>query len=68
MADMAVTDEAARDTSGPGPLAGVRVIELGMVLAGPFAARLLGDMGAEIIKVRTTRKTGSAAGLGSWSF
>jgi formyl-CoA transferase len=43
--------EAARDTSGPGPLAGVRVIELGMLLAGPFTGRLLGDLGAEIIKV-----------------
>jgi formyl-CoA transferase len=42
---------AARDTDGPGPLAGVRVIELGMLLAGPFTGRLLGDMGAEIIKV-----------------
>ena len=41
----------ARDTSGPGPLAGVRVIELGMLLAGPFTGRLLGDLGAEIIKV-----------------
>ena len=36
---------------GPGPLAGVRVVELGMLLAGPFTGRLLGDMGAEIIKV-----------------
>ena len=41
----------ARDTSGPGPLAGVRLIELGMLLAGPFTGRLLGDLGAEIIKV-----------------
>jgi len=40
-----------RDTAGPGPLAGVRVLELGMLLAGPFTGRLLGDMGAEIIKV-----------------
>lgn len=38
-------------TDGPGPLAGVRVVELGMLLAGPFAGRLLGDMGAEIVKV-----------------
>lgn len=38
-------------TEGAGPLAGVRVIELGMLLAGPFTGRLLGDMGAEIIKV-----------------
>ena len=35
----------ARET-GPGPLAGLRVIELGTLLAGPFAGRLLGDMGA----------------------
>jgi formyl-CoA transferase len=41
----------ARDASGPGPLAGVRVIELGQLLAGPFTGRLLGDLGAEIIKV-----------------
>jgi succinyl-CoA---D-citramalate CoA-transferase len=40
-----------RETDGPGPLSGVRVVELGMLLAGPFTGRLLGDMGAEIIKV-----------------
>jgi crotonobetainyl-CoA:carnitine CoA-transferase CaiB-like acyl-CoA transferase len=37
--------------SSADPLAGVRVIELGMVLAGPFAGRLLADLGAEVIKV-----------------
>jgi len=42
---------ASRETDGPGPLAGVRVVELGMLLAGPFTGRLLGDMGAEVIKV-----------------
>jgi formyl-CoA transferase len=44
---------AERDTSGPGPLAGVRIVELGMLLAGPWTTRLLGDMGAEIIKVES---------------
>lgn len=34
-----------------GPLRGVRVIELGQLIAGPFCGQLLGDMGAEIIKV-----------------
>jgi formyl-CoA transferase len=38
-----------RETGGPGPLAGVRMVELGMLLGGPYAGRLLGDMGAEVI-------------------
>jgi formyl-CoA transferase len=52
MTEPAVADErAVRPTDGAGPLAGVRVIELGMLLAGPFTGRLLGDMGAEIVKI-----------------
>lgn len=34
-----------------GPLAGVRVLELGSFIAGPFAGQLLGDYGAEVYKV-----------------
>jgi formyl-CoA transferase len=34
-----------------GPLDGVRVLELGTLIAGPFTGRLLGDFGAEVIKV-----------------
>jgi formyl-CoA transferase len=36
---------------GNGPLSDVRVLELGTLLAGPFCGQLLGDMGAEVIKV-----------------
>lgn len=36
-----------------GPLTGVRVLELGSFIAGPFAGQLLGDYGAEVIKVET---------------
>ncbi len=45
------TDLTYRETNGAGALAGLRVIELGQLLAGPFTGRLLGDMGAEVIKV-----------------
>lgn len=38
------------------PLEGLRVIELGTLLAGPFTGRLLGDFGAEIIKVEPPDK------------
>lgn len=37
--------------SADGPLTGVRILEIGSILAGPFAGRLLGDLGAEVIKV-----------------
>ncbi|MGH3342128.1 MAG: CaiB/BaiF CoA transferase family protein [Carbonactinosporaceae bacterium] len=36
---------------GTGPLAGLRVVEMGQLLAGPFCGQLLGDLGAEVIKL-----------------
>jgi formyl-CoA transferase len=35
----------------PGPLAGLKVLELGQLIAGPSAAKTLGDFGADIIKI-----------------
>lgn len=43
-------------TPSAGPLAGIRVIECGVLLAGPFCARLLADFGAEVIKVEAPGK------------
>ena len=35
----------------PGALFDLRVLELGTLIAGPFCGQLLGDMGAEVIKI-----------------
>src|SRR6185369_8006123 len=34
-----------------GPLEGVRIVDMTSVLMGPFASQMLGDMGADVIKV-----------------
>lgn len=40
-----------KDFQGSGPLKGLRVVELGMLFAGPLIATNLADMGAEVIKI-----------------
>ncbi|MFJ3670431.1 CaiB/BaiF CoA transferase family protein [Streptomyces sp. NPDC090106] len=44
-------DSDPRSGRGPGPLAGVRVVELAGIGPAPFAAMLLGDLGADIVRV-----------------
>src|SRR3954462_11935775 len=45
------------------PLAGVKVIELARILAGPWAGQLLADLGAEVIKVE---RPGAGDDTRSW--
>ncbi len=69
--------ELTKVASAPenGPLSGYRVLEFGTNVSGPFAAMLLGDQGADVIKVETaggdqTRNAGSlrsgVAGISSY--
>ncbi|MBW2637880.1 MAG: CoA transferase [Deltaproteobacteria bacterium] len=45
-----------------GPLEGIKVLSFGRVLAGPYAAMLLADLGAEVVKIETPVKGDSARG------
>tara|TARA_R110002124_G_scaffold69967_1_gene187713 strand:+ start:3258 stop:4451 length:1194 start_codon:yes stop_codon:yes gene_type:complete len=52
-------------TDSKRPLDGLRVIELGQLIAGPFCGQLLGDFGAEVIKVEAPGLPDPARGWGA---
>lgn len=65
MASPDLADETTPQAGPPaaGPLAGVRVVEMGQLIAGPFCGQLLGDMGADVIKIE---EPGSGDPLRQW--
>ncbi len=49
---------------GPGALDGIKVLELGQLIAGPFAAKTLGDFGADVVKIEPPADPASPARTG----
>ena len=49
-----------RETATGGPLQGVRIVEMGQLIAIPFAMKLLADMGAQVIRLESTRRLESS--------
>ncbi|MFD3454663.1 CaiB/BaiF CoA transferase family protein [Streptomyces sp. NPDC058691] len=48
-------ESSARHEEAPGPLAGLRVLEMGNFIAAPSAGRLMADLGADVVKVERPR-------------
>lgn len=48
---MQAEPQSGNSAAPAGPLAGIRVVELGQLIAGPFCGQLLGDLGAEVVKL-----------------
>lgn len=55
-------ENPAGNPGNGGPLSGVRVVEMGQLIAGPFCGQLLGDMGAEIVKIEPPERAGRRGG------
>ncbi len=53
--------------AGPSALAGIRVVEFGPYVALPLTGRILGSLGAEVIKVETNKVLDEMSFIPAWS-
>ncbi|MFJ6936144.1 CaiB/BaiF CoA transferase family protein [Streptomyces sp. NPDC101132] len=58
------TSTSTSPSPGTGPLAGLRVLDLATLFAGPLAATLLGDFGAEVVKIEHPTRPDPSRGHG----
>lgn len=63
---MFLTEEKDLETTSYGPLTGIKILDISTMIAAPFGATLLADLGAEVVKVELPNKGDTLRTVGPW--